>query len=243
MEIYYLENSAFAVELKNMLLIFDYFKDTPEGSQRNVSGGIISKEDLLKKEKVFVFSSHIHGDHFNPLIFDWQQINPNTVYFLDSAIERRLKQPLQNVYFMQKGGEASHDGMRVKAFGSTDEGISFYLETEGYKIFHAGDLNFWHWREESDEAYVDEAKRAFLAEMQDIQKYVPGLDISFFPVDPIMGNGYDDGAVYFAEAMKPKLFIPMHCRGSLDTFDTFKQKMRGKTEVWAYHARGEKISL
>lgn len=243
MEIYYLENSAFAVFLKNSLLVFDYFMDSPVGSQRNVFGGVIGKEDLLKKEKVFVFASHIHSDHFNPVIFDWQQINPNTTYFLDSAIKERLRQPLQNAYFMQKGGTAEHDGLRAKAFGSTDEGISFYLEAEGLKIFHAGDLNFWHWRDESDEAYVAEAKRAFLAEMQDIIKDVPGLDIAFFPVDPIMGQGYDDGAVYFAETMKPALFIPMHCRGSLDTFDTFKQKMLGKTQVWAYHGRAEKISL
>ncbi len=243
MEICYLENSAFAVFLKDSLLIFDYFMDTPSGSQRDVTGGVIGKEDLLKKEKVFVFASHIHGDHFDPVIFEWQQINPNTVYFLDSAIEKRLRPPLQNVFFMQKGEEAARDGLRAKAFGSTDEGISFYLETEGLRIFHAGDLNFWHWREESDEAYIAEARRAFLAEMQDIQTGVPGLDIAFFPVDPIMGQGYDDGAVFFIDAMRPKLFIPMHCRGSLDTLAAFKQKMAGKAEVWAYHGRGEKFSL
>ncbi|MEI3154718.1 MAG: hypothetical protein V8S95_06185 [Odoribacter sp.] len=39
--------------------------------------------------------------------------------------------------------------MRIKAFGSTDIGISFLIDIDNIRIFHAGDLNNWHWEEES----------------------------------------------------------------------------------------------
>jgi L-ascorbate metabolism protein UlaG (beta-lactamase superfamily) len=243
MEIYYLENSAFALFLEDALLVFDYYNDAPVNGTRDVLSGVIGEADLLKKKKVFVFASHSHGDHFHPVIFKWQQTNPDTTYFLDFGIKKRLHQPLEHVFFMQKGNVVEENGLRVQAFGSTDEGISFYIETEGLRIFHAGDLNFWHWREGSDEAYAKEAGRFFLAEMADIVQGISGLDLAFFPVDPIMGTSYDEGAVFFAEAMQPGLFIPMHCRGSMDAYEDFKQKMQDKTKVVTYRKRGEKLSL
>lgn len=33
--------------------------------------------------------------------------------------------------------------MKVKAFDSTDEGLSYLVEMDGIRIFHAGDLNNW----------------------------------------------------------------------------------------------------
>ena len=46
----------------------------------------------------------------------------------------------------------------MQAFGSTDAGASFYIEHKRRKIFHAGDLNNWHWNEEvaKDEACIYE---------------------------------------------------------------------------------------
>ena len=40
--------------------------------------------------------------------------------------------------------------IKVKAYGSTDAGVSFLVTTSGgRKIFHAGDLNDWHWQDDS----------------------------------------------------------------------------------------------
>ena len=39
-------------------------------------------------------------------------------------------------------------GVKIKAFGSTDIGISFLVSVDGVDIFHAGDLNWWHWWDE-----------------------------------------------------------------------------------------------
>lgn len=56
--------------------------------------------------------------------------------------------------------------MKVKAFDSTDEGLSYLVEMDGIRIFHAGDLNNWHWREESTPREIEEAERDFQQVME-----------------------------------------------------------------------------
>ena len=40
--------------------------------------------------------------------------------------------------------------MKVHGFKSTDEGVAFLIETEGKRIYHAGDLNNWVWEGEPE---------------------------------------------------------------------------------------------
>lgn len=242
MEIYYLCNSAFECVLNESLLIFDYYRNVTDSGEKNRTGGVIGKEDLALKPRVYAFASHTHGDHYNPLIFGWQGENANTAYFLDSAVARSAPKKLRNVYAMKKGDEKSDGFLTARAYGSTDTGVSFYIEVEGYRIFHAGDLNLWHWREESTAAEVKEATDAFYAEMSEIEKTMPRPDIAFFPADAVMGEGYDEGALYFIKAVRPKIFIPMHCRTGLSHLEDFKKRAQnGDTEVKIYSRRGEKV--
>ena len=41
-------------------------------------------------------------------------------------------------------------GVKIRAFKSTDEGVAFLIETEGKRIYHAGDLNNWVWAGEPE---------------------------------------------------------------------------------------------
>lgn len=38
--------------------------------------------------------------------------------------------------------------MTVETLPSTDEGVAWFVTAEGKFIFHAGDLNWWHWEGE-----------------------------------------------------------------------------------------------
>lgn len=245
MEIYYLDNSGFALFLEKSLIIFDYYRTVTDSPHKNVSGGIISREDLISRKNVYIFASHIHPDHFNPVIFKWQDIRPDIRYFLDSDIKKNaLVKNLTHAVTMKKGDVLKDGGICVHAFGSTDIGSSFYIEVEGFKIFHAGDLNYWHWRDSSSHAYAENARKGFYMEMASIEKNIDSIDLAFFPVDPRIGEGYDEGAVYFIEALKPEYFIPMHCRGALDILAHFQQKFfHSGTKVLVYRGRGEKITI
>lgn len=63
---------------------------------------------------------------------------------------------------VEEGDCYADDVLRVHAFGSTDVGISFLVEAEGKKIFHAGDLNNWHWMDESSEVEWKGYERDYL---------------------------------------------------------------------------------
>ena len=88
--------------------------------------------------------------------------------------------------------------------------ISFVIERNEKKIFHAGDLNNWHWDEESTEAEIRAAESAFTRKLRKIASEYPEFDLAMFPVDPRLGHNYMKGAMQFVEAIKVKTFAPMH---------------------------------
>jgi L-ascorbate metabolism protein UlaG (beta-lactamase superfamily) len=133
------------------------------------------------------FVSHEHRDHVS-----------EEVYALADEVVRG----------MAEGDRREVFGAKIRAFGSTDEGVSFLVRNGEDSVFHAGDLNFWHWRQESTEKEVADA----LAGYERVLNTLAGekIDIAFFPVDPRMGAGYAEGAEMFLERIKPKILVPMH---------------------------------
>jgi len=194
-KINYLYNSGFAVETANHLCIFDYWKD-----------GKASIKDLLCIEKkVIVFVSHSHGDHYNPEIFKWLETNPDIDYVLSSGIRPGFKS--EKLHSMGRYKELVLDDVRIKSFGSTDMGVSFLVAVDSITLFHAGDLNWWHWFDETEKYNRDMATR-FKGEIGRIKE--EKIDIAFFPVDPRLRDSYRLGVEYFMKEVKPSWLIPMH---------------------------------
>ncbi len=199
MKIKYLYNSGFSLETENYLFVFDYFKDSAEGT---------IKDHINCSKNIIVFCSHSHGDHFNPEIFEWRKQAPCIKYVLSSDIMLDFIAP--NIYFMSSGQEFALDGVFVKAYGSTDLGVSFVVKFEDNVIFHAGDLNCWYWFDESpEENQIAEA--AFKQEVEKLKADWGGqVDIAFFPVDPRLKDKYDMGVRHFVKEIKPSWLVPMH---------------------------------
>ena len=134
------------------------------------------------------------------------------------------------------------DKVTVKAFDSTDLGVSFLVDVCGVKIFHAGDLNFWHWREESTVKEIDDAEEAFRSAVDPITR--EEIALAFFPVDPRQGRLFDAGANYFILSVKPRLMVPMHFWGRAEIAVEFARRSRCRqTEVIAMTRPGEQFRL
>ena len=152
-----------------------------------------------------------------------------------------IPQPYRGVR-MSPGDEQTFGSVTVHAYGSTDEGVSFLVRFAGITLFHAGDLNLWHWRDESSITEIEAAERAFY----DCVAPIPPqkIDVAFFPVDPRQGSMYDAGAGYFIMTVKPKIFIPMHFQGRPDVAMRFA--VTGETpftRIVALDAAGDHIDL
>lgn len=137
MTLTYIFHSGFVLETNQSILVFDYWLD-PCGVM----------DGVLKSEKpMYVFSSHFHEDHFTKTIFGWKKQKPNITYILSKDILRHRRAAKEDAdVWLAKGGSWSDERLSVKALGSNDSGVSWIVETEGRRIFHAGDLNNWYAR-------------------------------------------------------------------------------------------------
>ena len=230
---YYL-HSGFSCALGKVLLIFDYWlgEHGELSEQRRITDRTLSRYD-----EIYVFVSHAHPDHYDPVINDWHDRFPVTyIVSSDMPIGARGKR-------MAPGDSlAFGEHVTVRAFDSTDLGVSFLVTLDGIHIFHAGDLNFWHWREESTVQEIDEAEQAFHAACEPLAGET--IDLAFFPVDPRQGRLFDAGANYFIMTAKPRLLIPMHFWGRSEVAEEFARRARCRaTEVIALVRPQERLKL
>jgi uncharacterized protein len=133
--VWYLGHSSMAVQTQNNLLIFDYFENGRGADSPCLANGNICPEELAD-QKVTVFASHVHGDHYDPVIFDWREQVKDITYVLG------FKPDDENVPAHESIGprESKKFGdVTVHTIASNDSGVGFMIEVDGLTVFHAGD--------------------------------------------------------------------------------------------------------
>jgi len=199
-EIRYLDHSGFSVNTAQHTLIFDYYRDPAKALQ------------ISPAKSLYVFASHAHGDHFNQAIVSWQQ--QATAYILSSDIAEAGGLPhvaKEKLHFIAPYQQLMHNGLKIHAYGSTDQGASFAVEVDGWRIFHAGDLNWWHWKEDTAEN-IAQAKQDFFRELERLRGQC--FDVAFFPVDSRLEEYRDIGIREFVKAVQVNHLVAMHACGS-----------------------------
>ena len=249
MTLTYIFHSCFVLETEKSILIFDYWLDPSD---------VVSA--VLQKDKhVYVFSSHFHEDHFNKAIFEWKKHRKGITYILSKDIykHRRANKEDADVW-LAKGGTWSDGTISVWALGSTDSGVSWIVETEGRRIFHAGDLNNWYakflpdavpgqqmYSFEMEEVFDPIAhEKQYLGELKDIRKIADCFDVVMFPIDGRIGNGYTLGGRQFIERFKVGLFVPMHFTTGFESAWRMKEFTDEKgIPFWEISKEGETIEI
>lgn len=227
MKLTYIYHSGYAIEGRDCTLIIDYFKDS--------ENGYVERSLPLLPGKLYVLSSHWHPDHFSRKVLEWRKIRPDTEYiFSKDILKKKLAIPEEAV-FLLKGDIWQDENVRIEAFGSTDVGISFLIEAEGKKIFHAGDLNNWHWDEESTPEEIQAAERHFLKELNTLATKTNRLDLAMFPVDCRLGKNYMRGPEQFVDTIHTTFFAPMHFGETYkeaNAFNKYAEKAGCKFVAW-----------
>lgn len=239
MKLTYVYHSGFVLQGEKGTLIIDYYKDS-----KGKKEGIV--HDLLASlsGKCYVLVSHSHPDHYNPDIWKWSQERPELRYLLSDEIQLPEWVQREQVVFLKKGDTWKDEWLEVKAYGSTDTGISFFLKAEGKRIFHAGDLNNWHWEEESTPEEVRKAESDYKNELEVLAKDLDYLDIVMFPVDPRLGENYMRGACQFVEKIRTGWFVPMHFWEKYEKANAFRLcAERNGSQFVAWSHPGESIDF
>ena len=202
MHVTFLDHSGFLVELPGLTLLFDWWQgDLPP----------------LPSDPLLVFASHRHPDHFNPRIFALDDGQRDVRFLLGKGIHltdrNRKKWGLSEKAAADcrvlSGGESASPlpGVTVEALPSTDEGVAFLVTAEGRTVFHAGDLNWWHWEGE-DPGWNRNMEVNFKAYTQPLQDR--HLDLAMLPLDPRLGKDGFRGPRYFLDLARIRCMIPMH---------------------------------
>jgi L-ascorbate metabolism protein UlaG (beta-lactamase superfamily) len=204
-EITYLDNSGFFVQTERRRLVFDYYNDKPARGKSGLDGGVVGPADLAGGD-AYVFVSHRHADHFNPVIFGWEA--PGLRYILSFDVPAK-----QGALSVGPDESLRAGDVGVRTLRSTDEGVAFLVEADGLTVYHAGDLNWWHWEGEPDPWNPDMA-RAYAAEVDKLRGV--RVDVAFVPVDLRLGGGLLRGLVRLMETADVGRAIPMHFWGKAD---------------------------
>ena len=199
MKVTYLGHSGFFVEMEDACFLFDYYKgELPEAD---------------RGKKLFVFVSHGHYDHYRKEIFSLRDQYDQVRCLISSDIFVREAEDIRPV---KPNEETEVLGCRIRTLRSTDEGVAFLLKYRGRTIYHAGDLNWWHWEEETEE-YNTAMRRAYQSEINKLQG--EKIDLAFVPVDPRLGEQYCWGLDCFMKRTDTKRVFPMHFWDNYAVFD------------------------
>ena len=199
MKITYLLNSGFLIQDDKTLIVFDDYADPTHEVRKSLNSDV---------DRLYIFASHAHFDHFSLEILQFADQVEKFIFSYDIRRTKRVKSfPPDKIEFMKRYSEWNDDSISVKSFDSTDIGVSYLIEINGKKIFHAGDFNYWYWSGDT-EVNRNQATLEFNRQMEKLD----GLeaDIVFFPVDGRLGEYRDIGVREFFKRTKIKSLIAMH---------------------------------
>ena len=223
MRVTFIGHSGFLAETEDAALLFDWWK----GELPALPPGV----------PLYVFASHVHPDHFDPKIFALNDGNRDVSFLLGKGVSldpRHLQrwgvspETVEKARVRQGGQTLSLPQAEIETLSSTDEGVAFLVTLpDGRTVFHAGDLNWWHWEGED---------RAWNRNMEvNFKKYTEPLrgrkiDLAMLPLDPRLGEAGFWGPAYFLETADIRHFLPMHQWGDFEFSRKFLEENPAFTE-------------
>ena len=213
MRVTFLDHSGFLAELPSAALLFDWWK---------------GELPPLPDKPLLVFASHRHPDHFDPKIFALDDGRRGIRFLLGKGIRltdrNRARWSLTDgtaeKCLILSGGERAEPlpGVTVETLRSTDEGVAFLVTADGQTVFHAGDLNWWHWEGE-DPGWNRNMEVDFKRYAEPLRGRRIGL--AMLPLDPRLGEDGFRGPKYFLDLADIRRFLPMHQWGDFAFTERF----------------------
>ncbi|UCD37366.1 MAG: MBL fold metallo-hydrolase [Fidelibacterota bacterium] len=228
--VWYLGANGYAVNINNRVLIFDYQEQTdphpPPRTERNLQNGYIDP-GVLDTMRVYVFVTHTHFDHYDPVILEWEdQIDSSTYFFGWEAGDNP-----EHYYLSELRDSARVGDMEVYTIYSHHSNVpevAFLVKVDGYTIYHNGD-----YKANYQEDY------AYLATLAD------SIDIACMVGVPDMTDQYFQQAAHLAELFPTAYMFPMNREDDPSRIRRFRDmfmNLHPEVQVLCPEQRGESFS-
>jgi len=234
--VWYLGHSGWGLRTANNFLIFDYWENNRKSDYPCLSNGWIDPEEI-KDLNVTVFVSHAHGDHYDPVIYEWAEVIPNINYVIGFEPADFPSDRMEYFYTAPRT-KTNVDGIEVVTIESNDTGVGFLIKVDDLTIYHAGDhANIEH-----------DFSGPYLAEIDYLAKLKPEIDLAFMPIGHGCGGG-DQTAVKLGvykslEILKPNVFFPMHSLNNEYRYEEFIEEAHKdgyKTQMSSPRNKGDRF--
>ncbi|MBU0596080.1 MBL fold metallo-hydrolase [Candidatus Bipolaricaulota bacterium] len=140
-EIRYLGANGWAVTIGSRMLIFDYQEETdpspPSRTSRDLAHGYVRPDELAAYD-VYVFVTHSHFDHYDRVIYEWEDQLESVAYLLGWAAASNP----EHHCFDERRESASIDGIDIHTIYSHHSGVpevAYLVAVDGLLIYHNGD--------------------------------------------------------------------------------------------------------
>ena len=213
--IWYLGHCGFAVRTARHLLIFDY-QERRDGPQPRARGGPAGLDTgwidpaAIARDRVRVFVSHSHDDHFDPVIFGWRKVNPDIGYFFGW----KAADDPANHYLVGPRATHSADGLEIYTINSHHSGVpevAFLVKVDGLAIYHNGDY-----------------RMDYQADFPYLQRHADRFDLAFVlgVSDESIQYGQQNRDLF--ERFKPRAVFPMHAEAGARMYQEFATAFRAR---------------
>jgi L-ascorbate metabolism protein UlaG (beta-lactamase superfamily) len=206
--VWYLRHAGWAVRLGDALLVFDYqesmgMEDVTDDTPRNLENGFIDPEEIGDLD-VFVFVTHAHGDHYDPVIFEWQGEIESLTYVIgwdeqpESHCERFIRAGADCHTTGGLRATAELGGIQVYTIDSDHNDIpevAYLVRHADWIVYHNGDYMADH---VTDYAYLKTVSDR--------------IDVAFVSGLPDRRWPHLARAVHLAREFDVPVLFPMHFR-------------------------------
>jgi L-ascorbate metabolism protein UlaG (beta-lactamase superfamily) len=206
--IWYLGHCGFAVRTAKHLLIFDY-QERRDGPQPRSRGGAAGLDNgwvdlsAIARDRVRVFVSHSHEDHFDPVIFSWRKTIPDIAYYFGW----QAADDPANHYLVGPRAAYAGEGLEILTINSHHSGVpevAFLVKVDGLAIYHNGDY-----------------RMDYRADFPYLQKYAARFDLVFVLGVSDESTQYGQQNRDLFERFKPGAVFPMHAEAGARMYHEF----------------------
>ncbi len=222
--VWYLGHSGWAVKTENHLLIFDYWEMSEPPAEPKLANGFITPDEI-RDQRVIVFASHDHRDHFDRKILEWEPELDDVTYVFGW-------QALEDPRYLVTGtrGNVSIGEVEIESVHSEAAGVlegNFLVRVDGLTIYHSGDYSRSH--------------DTFRTDMEYLAEVSGEIDLFFM----LAGDRIDNNEALVAlDLIQPRFMYPMHQIGSEYKFELFTNEVSSRdlrTRIFCPENRGDRF--
>ncbi|UCH10629.1 MAG: MBL fold metallo-hydrolase [Fidelibacterota bacterium] len=229
--VWYLGANGYAVSINNKLLIFDYQEGTdPDppaaGKRRNLQRGYIDPDELQSCQ-VYVFVTHSHFDHYDPVIYQWESRIDSITYFFGWE----AGDDPEHHYLSDYRAQTQVGDMEVYTIYSHHAGVpevAYLVKVDGATIYHNGDY-----------------KAEYVADYTYLGTLADSIDMAFVIGVPDVNHQYFLQAVLLVELFSPTYIFPMNREDDPSRIRQFRnlfQELQPDVQVLCPEERGDSFA-